>query len=68
MEPRCATADHDGRSAMTEVVTSGEEMISPGVRRRYLGESESGQHGETSSRESLVEIAATRAARLHAMR
>src|SRR5579862_3101805 len=41
MEPRSTTADHDGRSTAAERVTSGEEMISPGVRRRYFGESES---------------------------
>jgi hypothetical protein len=43
-------------------------MISPAVLRRYLGESESGHRGETTRPESQVEIAATRAARVHAMR
>src|ERR1039457_1234853 len=68
MEPRSTTADHDGRSAVTEAMTSGEEMISPADLRRYLGESESGHRGETTSPESPVEIIAARAARMYAMR
>src|SRR5580658_4539190 len=68
MEPRSTTADHDGRSTVTVWMTSGAQMISPELLRRYFGESESGLDAESSRPGTLTSVAPARASRLHAVR